>query len=76
MTAQLYLDGVTRSFDGFKAINGLSLRFRESDSEYVFLALFRFFFWSCHTGNCSHKNFPVKKFSSDPTCPICSHNNG
>lgn len=25
MTAQLYLDGVTRSFDGFKAINGLSL---------------------------------------------------
>lgn len=25
MTAQLFLDGVTRSFDGFKAINGLSL---------------------------------------------------
>ena len=25
MTAQLYLDGVERSFDGFKAINGLSL---------------------------------------------------
>ncbi|MCA2010140.1 urea ABC transporter ATP-binding protein UrtD [Cereibacter sphaeroides] len=25
MSAQLYLDGVTRSFDGFKAINGLSL---------------------------------------------------
>ncbi|MCB1361701.1 MAG: ATP-binding cassette domain-containing protein, partial [Rhodobacteraceae bacterium] len=23
--AQLYLDGVSRSFDGFKAINGLSL---------------------------------------------------
>lgn len=25
MTSQLYLNGVTRSFDGFKAINGLSL---------------------------------------------------
>ncbi len=31
MTAQLYLDGVTRSFDGFKAINGLSLAVQQGE---------------------------------------------
>lgn len=31
MTAQLYLDGVERSFDGFKAITGLSLHVRKGE---------------------------------------------